>query len=312
MSRWGLYTSPFSIHIGLLVKLIHLCILTAALLLNSCGIPVSTTQRYSERETAPEEEQPSRWQKRAGQSAVVISSALVVSCLLIARVRKLCARVVTPQQTKNTRVDEKLLSILEAQRHRDAEVAQLQEELATLSKEYKEYRSFLDVGVGKQAYINGFIFENETVHALYKIIPDLYEGEQVKKIVRNVDGYFSKTDGKNKDFEIDAIVITAERVFVIETKIKIKKRDVDRLVMLLENFHQLKFSNNNLHRLLRGKHVHGGFSYLFDAKIEKKGERVRKVAKYAQHHKLLTIHRLHSQRSTPSRVGKLRYFRQRK
>ena len=202
--------------------------------------------------------------------------------------------------------------MLEAQRHSDAEVARLQEELATLRKEYKEYRDYLDVGGGKQAYINGFVFENETVHALYKIIPDLYEGEQVQKIVRNVDGYFSKTSGKDKDFEIDAIVITAERVFVIETKIKIKKRDVDRLVMLLENFHQLRFSNNNLHRLLRGKHVHGGFSYLFDAKIEKAGKRVKKVAKYAQHHQLLTIRRLHSQSSTPSQVNKLRYFRQRK
>ena len=105
---------------------------------------------------------------------------------------------------------------------------------------------------------------------LHRIIPDLY-GENVEKIVRNVEGNYARTHGRDKDFEIDAIVITPKRVFVIETKLTLKQKDVDRLVMLLENFQQLKFADERLRRLMRSKPVHGGLSYNFDPKIEKDG-----------------------------------------
>ena len=154
------------------------------------------------------------------------------------------------------------------------------------------------------------VFENDTIHALKEIIPDLYKGHRVKKIVRNVEGYFTKATGKNKYFEIDAIAITRKRVFVIETKISFKKEDVDRLIMLLENFHQFKFTDPKLHKLLRKKQVHGGFSYIFDYKIKKEDALARRASKYAQDQKLLTIPNLLSHKSKPKQIQELRSFRQ--
>ena len=274
-------------------------------------MPDAASQLRSRRTYASEEDKPDRWQQRAGRGALVISGALVASCLLIMRVRKLCVRLVAPERAKHAtpdHLDKTLLSVWEGQRHSKAEVARLQEELAVLRKEYEEFRDHMHNTGGKQANIVGSLFENDTVQALSRIIPTLYEGEHVKKIVRNIEGNYAKTSGTNRGFEIDAIVITAKRVFVIETKLTLKQKDVDRLVMLLENFRQLKFADKRLHTLIHNKPVHGGFSYNFDPKIEKEGERAKRVSKYAQQHNLLTIPRLISNKSTPKQVDKLRDF----
>ena len=275
-------------------------------------MPDAASQLRSRRTSASEEDKPDRWQQRAGRGALVISGALVASCLLITRVRKLCVRLVAPERAKHAtpdHLDKTLSSVWEGQRHSKAEVARLQEELAVLRKEYEEFRDHTHNIGGKRANIVGSLFENDTVQALYRIIPALYKGEHVKKIVRNVEGNYAKTSGRDRGFEIDAIVITAKRVFVIETKLTLKHKDVDRLVMLLENFRQLKFADKKLHTLMRSKPVHGGFSYNFDPKIEKEGERAKRVSKYAQQHKLLTIPRLLSDKSTPKQVYELRDFR---
>ncbi len=269
--------------------------LATALLANGCGLPDPAAQLHDVQEFAAEE-QPDRGKKLVKQSALLISGASLAGCLLIAKMRKLCADIVASRQSKKHQS-------IPSTKH------SLHEELTTLRQEYEEFRDYYNVVRGKQANINGFVFETQTVQALYKIIPDLYEGEQVKKIVRNVEGSYAEKPGRNKDFEIDAIVITTKRVFVIETKLTLKRGDIDRLITLLENFHQLKFAAQGLRHALRSKPVHGGFSYLTEAKTATAGARSRRASKYAQQHRLLTIPRLSSDKSTPRQVAELQDFR---
>ena len=143
--------------------------LATALLVNGCGIPDAASQLNSRRGYVSEEDKPDNWQQHVGKSALVISGTLVASCLLIARVRKLCARLVAPERAKHVtpeRLDEALLSAWEAQQHSKNKVEQLQEELAVLRKEYEEFRDQQHNSGGKQANILGSLFENNTVHAL--------------------------------------------------------------------------------------------------------------------------------------------------
>ena len=290
--------------------------LTVSLLVNSCGTPAPIAQTHSDQESTSEAKQPNRWQQRVGQSALVISGALVASCLLIAKVRKLCADIVAPEQAKNitsSRVnDEVLLSMVEAlqkQQHSAEEIAQMREELALLRLEFEDYRDYLDSRSGRQANLTGTFMENNTLLFLPGIIADLYKGEEIIKMSRNVEGNFLKSRGKDKDFEIDVIAITAERVFVIETKTTLRRKDVDRLVSRLENFHQLSFADKKLNKLIHGKPVHGGFSYRFNGKISPKDNvQEKRASEYARKHKLLTIPSFLSHKSSPKQVTRLRNF----
>ena len=299
------------------VKLISPCIVATVLLVSSCGLPDPVAQWHSDRESAPEEDTHDRWQKRAKQSALVVSGALVASCLLVIKVRKLCVRIVAPERVRNvtpSSVDEAtLLSMLQSQQRSTSEIALLHEELAVLRKEYEEFHDYIQSSNGRLANVIGALFENDTVEALPKIISDLYKGEHAK-VVRNVEGSFSTVRGKIKYFEIDAMAITNKRVLVIETKVTMKRKDVERLNMLLENFHHIRFTDPRLNTVLRHKRVHGGLSYLFDHKLAPdSGMQAKSAANYAhQHHGLLTIPRLMSNKVHPQQVEKLREFRRRR
>ena len=295
------------------MKIISFCTIAAVLLLNSCGTPAPVTQLQSNHEPAPEEKTPNRWQKRAGQSALVISGALIASCLLVAKVRKLCVRIIAPDQVKSVnppRVDETtLVSAWQSPQHSANEIALLHEELAALRKEYEELHSYVQSNNGRTANILGSLFEHDTVKALPKIISDLYSVKYAR-VVRNVEGSFSKGRGKNKNFEIDAIAITDEQVFVIETKLTLTRRGVDRFAEKLENFQQIKFKDRRLNKELKRRKVHGGLSYQADSKFEPDGSfRAKRASDYAyEKYKLLTIPQLVSDKAHPKQVDKLHDF----
>ena len=294
------------------MKPLATCIVTAALLLNSCGQYEHVAQLQAE--TEPQEEKPpASWQQRVGQGALVVGGVVVASCLLMVKVRKLCASIVMTKQAKHLpqQMDEvTLLSDAPLLRYEER-IAQLQDEVTTLQRKSEELRDFVHTNAGRQANLNGSFFEHDTEHALYRIIPNLYKGERVKKIFRNIDGHFSGSHSRNKDFEIDAIVVTEKRVFTIETKVTLTRRDVDRFVALLKKFPQLKFSNKEIYKAMRGKPVHGGFSYQFDARLEDVVN-ARTASGYARKHNLLTIPRLTDHKSKPQQINKLRDFRSRR
>ena len=293
-------------------------------------MPDPVAQLQAEREPQ-EEKPPASWQQRVGQGALVIGGVVVASCLLVVKVRKLCASIVMTKQAKHLpqQMDEVALASDAPLLRYEEKIAQLQDEIATLQREGEELRNFVNTNTGRQVTLNGSFFEHHTEHALYKIIPNLYEGERVEKIFRNIDGHFSDLHSRNKNFEIDAIVITTERVFAIETKVTLSRENVDRFVALLKKFPQLKFANKKIYEAVQSKPVHGGFSYQFDTKLKldvahatrtasaRQGNeykqrqavsKVRSASGYARKHGLLTIPRLTDHKSRPQQLDKLSDF----
>lgn len=318
VARGGLraYTQVFLIPklFRLFVKLIGTCTVAALSLLSSCGTVGPVAELQGNDESVTEKDTTDHRHRRLQQGALIISGAVVTSCLVIARVRKLCARIVAPERVKNVAPspadDKMLLSVLQSQQRNADKLAELHEELVVLRKEYENFRADILRNGGRQANINGFAFENDTVQSLSLIIPDLYKGERVRKVVRNIEGSFSSQQEKGRGFEIDAIAITNKRVFVIETKVTLKRKDVDAFVARLEKFHQLNFADKELNNWMRDKPVHGGLSYYFDATLEiDDSTRTMQVSKYAREYKLLTIPRLLSDKARPKQVAKLRDFR---
>lgn len=249
------------------------------------------------------------------QGTLIAAGVSIVSCLLITRVRKLCASVFAAERgdSLSLRATDEMLVIL--QKHRATELQELHTEIATLRKQYEalqEGQTALHSNIGRQANINGFAFENDTLHALPEIISRLYKGEVVRKVMRNVEGRFARArGGKSKHFELDALVITTKRVFVIETKIVLKAKNVDHLARILNKFSNVKFADAGLSKELQGKPVHGGFSYLFDMKETfTDGRQPMSAAKYArEQYQMLTVPRLIANKTLPSSVEKLRDFR---
>ena len=278
--------------------------------MSSCGLPDPAAQLQGETEP-PEEKPPASWQRQVGQGTLVVGGVVVASCLLVVKMRKLCTRIVMPKQAKHLspQMDEVALAADAQLQHYGEKISQLQDEVTTLRRESKKLHNFVHAAAGRQANLNGAFFEHSTEHALYKIIPNLYKSEKVKKIFRNIEGYLSSPYGKNKNFEIDAIVITAERVFAIETKVTLTRKAVDHFVTLLKKFPRLKFTNDEINVAVQNKSVHGGFSYQFDSKLNlDAASTARSASDYAREHNLLTIPSLTDYKSKPQWMNKLRDF----
>ena len=294
------------------MRFVNPCIVCVALLVNSCGTLAPSARQLHADAPDRDDSVDVGWQQYAERSAIVIGGVVVASCVLVARVRKLCVRIVAPERAQDTLpVDKTLFAAMKQWQARTTdELSKVQKELKVLRHEYDDFHTDMMSVIGRQANFNGFAFENDTVHALYRIIPKLF-GENVAQIMRNVDGYFPKPSGKRRHFEIDAVVITAKRIFVVETKVILKPKDVDRLVELLENSHKFKFADNELNKALRNKQVHGGFSYVYDSKLDPQDKvgKARVASRYARdQHRLFVISRLRADKSYPKKLEKLRDF----
>lgn len=243
------------------------------------------------------------------KGAVVLAGVTVAACLLIPKVRKTCADAIdlhgVKNRGKNLELEQHQLrkEISRLRENSEEVVARLGQNVTDLENQLKEMR-------GRQANFNGFAFETNTFEAISKIIHDLYEGVIIKKTLRNMEGSYTQQNGRNKAFEIDAIAISDEHVFIIEAKTKLKHKHVDTLVNLLENFPKFEFNDRGLKNELIGKKVYGGISFISDSKRPFDGIITTRVAsKYARNEgRLLTISRLNTNRSAPTTLAKLRDF----
>lgn len=244
------------------------------------------------------------------KAGAVVVGATAISCMLIPRLRKICREVLRFRSRDNVARQDMVGELSKIDQLR----LEVKDDLRLLADEMNNRRLTADEDLrsmlGRQANFNGFAFENATAEALPRLLNELFPKLQIRKIVRNVEGSYSE-GASLKRLEFDTIAISDQHVFVIESKIGLKRRHIDKFVKKLDNFSIINFDDKNLNKQLLGKKIHGGLSYMFDGKWHDGDnlERVYLVSRYARDKKkLLTIFRLNSGVSDNLNLAKLHDF----
>ena len=265
--------------------------------------------------TNAEQERPTSSQKNSLtviKAGAIVAGVTAVSCIVIPRVRKICREALSLMTSSNDNVARQdqvadLKKIDQLRREVKEDIQLLADEIGSRRLTADEdLRSML----GRQANFNGFTFENATADALPRLLNELFPRLRVHKIVRNVEGYYTEGN-KIKQLEFDSIAISDQHVFVIESKIGLKRSHIDKFIKKMNNFSSITFDDKRLNKELVGKKIHGGLSYMFDGKWHDKDnlERTYLVSRYARDSKkLLTIHRLNPGISNNLNLGKLHDF----
>lgn len=259
-----------------------------------------------------EQEQPStsKGSVAAIKAGAIVVGVTAISCILIPRVRKMCREALSFMTNDNVARQDQVTELNKIDQLR----REVKDDIQLLADEIRTRQVTADEDLhsmlGRQANFNGFTFENATADALPRLLNELFPRLRILKTARNVEGYYSVGD-KIKQLEFDTIAISDQHVFVIESKIGLKRSHIDKFIKKLNNFSSITFDNKELNKELVGKKVHGGLSYMFDGKWHDKDnlERAYLVSRYARDtKKLLTIHRLNSAISSNLNLGKLQDF----
>ena len=129
------------------------------------------------------------------KAGAIVVGVVAVSCTLVPRIRKVCREglLLLFRSNDNVGRQAKTVDVGEVDQLR-RELDQLKDDAQLLADEIKDSQLATDEDLrsmlGRQANFNGFAFENATAEALPRLLNEFFPKLEVRKVVRNVEGYY--------------------------------------------------------------------------------------------------------------------------